>query len=349
MENILLSMRDRMPWSVASTILKSIGVSPSQGWQKTIDKLKSQELFEFEGPLLDAIEEHNLCGEKFTKIYDVGSDTRKALQDHVLSMEPEDGFLKQAYPLSVLPSDIEKVGGEPKLVSVIGNDDGVGAVFSSSIFITKREKISVYELEDDPSGLRERFDELIGLKHQLVQMFNVLWMPHEGRYIEIRTDLPDGMPMDVAQNVQSTLRKTVNRLGKTDLDHPVDLYPVLASIYDDDKEGQVVELGFSTTSASVKHERMRKAGLDLRSEPYHLAGKAGLGTPIEPFRLSVVWYLPRGEHRAKPELSLVGTARGRTTADNNAVEISGAIIRNCAGRGEYEHVIERIRHHLDRS
>jgi len=109
MENILLSMRDRMPWSVASTILKSIGVSPSQGWQKTIDKLKSQELFDVEGPLLDAIDEHNLCGEKLTKIYNVGSDGRKALQDHILSKYPEDGILKAVYPLTLSSVDIEKI------------------------------------------------------------------------------------------------------------------------------------------------------------------------------------------------------------------------------------------------
>jgi len=238
---------------------------------------------------------------------------------------------------------------EPELVSVIRNEDGVGAVFSSAIRITKRERIDLAELGEDAGDLSKRFDELIGLKNRLVQMFNVLWVPHDGNYIEIRTDLPDGMPMDVAHAVQSKMRRTVNDFGKVSLDDPIDLFPLLESIYRTKGEGQVVELGFSTTSASVKHEKMRKSGLDLRSEPYHLAGKEGLGTPIEPFRLSVIWYLPRDEHTAKPELSLVGTARGRTTAANNAVAISGAIIRNCAGRGEYEYVIERIRHHLDRS
>jgi hypothetical protein len=230
---------------------------------------------------------------------------------------------------------------------VIKNDDGVGAVFSSSIFITKREKVDLSEFGDDVSELRKQFDEFIGLKNRTVQLFNIVWVPHEGSHIEIRTDLPDGMLMDVAHAIQSRLRKTVNDFGQVQLGEPIDLFPLLESIYGTSNEGQVVELGFSTTSASVKHEKMRKTGLDLRAEPYHIAGKQGLGTPIEPFRLSVIWYIQSDNHTAKPELSLIGTARGRTTSANNAVAISGAIIKNCAGRGEYEFVIERIRHHLE--
>lgn len=348
MKTILSSMRDRMPWSIASAIIKSVGLSPSQGWEKTIERLKVEEFDGFKGKLLDAIEEHNLCGEKLTKIYEIGADKRLVLQDHILGLEPKkEGQFQTAYPLTVPAAEINNVTGDPELVAIIKNDDGVGAIYSSAIFITKREKIDLSEYSAGLEELRKQYDEFIGLKNSVVQLFNVVWVPHDGANIEIRTDLPDGMPMDVAHAVQSRLRRVVNDFGKVTISDPIDLFPLLEKIYGAPEEGVVVELGFSTTSASVKHEKMRKNGLDLRTEPYHIAGKVGLGTPIEPFRLSVVWYLPHDDKYAKPELSLIGTARGRSTNKNHAVAISGAIIRNCAGRSEYEFVIERMRHHLN--
>lgn len=347
MEKVLSSMQDRIPWGIASAILKSVGLTPSQGWKKTIHKLKGNDYDGFKGPLLDAISEYNLCGQKFTKIYEIGSEKRKVLQDHLLTLKPVEGTFRDAYPLTVPSAEIKNVDSNPDIVEIIKNDEGVGVVLSSAIFLTKREKVNLADYGKAVDELRNKYDEFIGLKNRIVQLFNVIWVPHDGDNIEIRADLPDGMPMDIAHAIHSRLRKVLNDFEKVDIDNPIDLYPLLEKIYDASEDGQVVELGFSTTSGSVKHEKMRKAGLDLREEPYHIAGKKGLGTPIEPFRLSVTWHLEYDNYSAKPELSLIGTARGRVTNTSHAVAISGAVIKNCAGRAEYEFVIERMRNHLN--
>lgn len=348
MEIILNSMRDRMPWPVARTMLKSLAIEPGQGWQRTIEKCSGSVHSELEGALLDKIEEHNVCGEKFTKIYEIEDEEHDGLQRWISELEIPESPFSSAYPLTLPPEEIGETGAPPQIVSVVRNTDGIGVVFTHAIRLTKREVIELGDLIDDPAAIEQQYDEIVGLKYRTVQLFSVAWVPHEGRAVEIRTDLPDGMSMDVAHAVQSQIRTTLNDSGVVELGRPVDLFPLLEAIYEDGRDGTVVELGFSTTSASVKNEKMRRAGLDLRTEPYHLAGKEGLGTPIEPFRLFVRWSIPMGDIRLAPELGLVGTARGRSSIGQpGAVGISGAVIRNCMGRVDFEHVISRIRYHLE--
>ncbi|TLP57485.1 hypothetical protein FEE96_19050 [Parasedimentitalea maritima] len=348
MEKIFNSMRDRMPWPVARVLLRSLGLEPSQGWQRTIKKYADAPQQKHIGPLLDKIEEHNLCGEKFTKIYEIEPEEHRLVQNWISGLEVPENLFTRAYPLTLPANEIDEIGAPPQLVSVVRNDDGIGAVYTHVIRLTTREKIELGDLVDDPSVFEDQYDEIIGLKYRTVQLFSIAWVPHDRNAIEIRTDMPAGMSTDFAHAVQSQIRRTLNDSEIIELNRPIDLFPLLEAIYEDSRDGLVVELGFSTTSASVKNEKMRRAGLDLRTEPYHLAGKKGLGTPIEPFRLFVRWTVATDDIRLTPELGLVGTARGRSTiGEPGKVGISGAIIRNCVGRADFEYVISRMHHHLE--
>ncbi len=230
------------------------------------------------------------------------------------------------------------------------NTDGIGAIFASAIKLTTREKIILQEYTDEPERFTEKFDEVVGLKYKTVQIFSVVWVPHDHHSVEIRTDYPDGMSTDQIHAVQSSIKRQFNDFNLVELGQPIDLFSLLDSIYLDENEGRVVELGFLTTTASVKLEKMRKTSMDLRHEKYHKSGKDGLGTPIEPYRISVRWTIPLDDQLLLPELTLAGTARGRSTIGSvGSVGISGASVRNCAGRADYEFVIQRMRLHLQNS
>ncbi|WP_187428231.1 hypothetical protein ROLI_003770 [Roseobacter fucihabitans] len=348
MKTVLDSMRERMSWNVARVILRWAGVEPAHGWDKTQAKYADTQNPDAEAKLLDYLADHNVCGEKFTKIYQITSETRDALQTAILSLSPGDNDFALCYPLSRDPEKITQLG-DPELVAIQKTDDGLGAVFANAVRLTKRETIEFDDLSDDSTALQQQYDEIVGLKFRTVQLFSVIWVPHDHASVEIRTDLPTGMSMDLAHALQSTLRQKANSLGVVTLDGPVDLYPLLEAIYQADGEGDVVELGFLTTTASVKNEKMRRSKLDLREEPYHLHGKEGLGTPIEPFKMFVRWNVEIDGVWLAPEIGLVGTARGRSSLGQpNAVGISGAIVKNCYGRPDFEHVIGKIHEYLDK-
>jgi len=348
MKNVLDSMRERMSWNVARVVLGWAGVEPAHGWDKTQAKYADISNPDAEVKLLEYLGEHNVCGDKFTKVYQITSEERDALQAALLNLSPEENDFALCYPLSRDPEEITQLG-DPELVAIQKTDDGVGAVYANAVRLTKRETIEFDELSDDPAALQKKYDEIIGLKFRTVQLFSVIWVPHDHALVEIRTDLPAGMSMELAHALQSTMRQKVNGLGVVSLDGPLDLYPLLEAIYQAEDEGDVVELGFLTTTASVKNEKMRRSKLDLRKEPYHLHGKEGLGTPIEPFKMFVRWSVEIDNVWLAPELGLVGTARGRSTLGQpNSVGISGAIVKNCYGRPDFEHVIGKIREYISK-
>ncbi len=352
MSAVIESMRERMPWqAVGRMILVREGVNVGRGWDNTIEKLAESKVQLPEGKLEDALEEHNLCGEKFVKLYRVDDEDRLALQEKIKLLEVVENGFSSAYPKSVPSDAINDLSGVPKLVDVVQNDDGVGAVYAHATRLTTRVHIDLDQILEDPSALEALYDEVVGLKYRNVQLFSVIWVPHNFPYVEIRSDLPAGMTMDLVHGIQKQIRLICNELGAVELVDPIDLFPVLDAVYDADGEGTVVELSFTTTSASVKNEKMRRSGLDLRKEPYHIHGKKGLGTPIEPFRMFVRWKVPLGDNVVSaPEMGLIGTSRGRSTVGlPGAVGMSGAVVRNCVGLADYGRVLEVIHKYLGQS
>lgn len=336
-----------MPWGVARVVLRSAGLEAGQGWERTIAKYKEVDISEFEGRLLDALEEHILCGEKFVKIYNIDETEHRKLQDYLSAVEVGDSDFSSVYPLMLDDAQLQATDGSPSLVRIIKNSDGIGAVFSNAVKLTSRETISVEDYTDQPERLLAAFDEIVGLKYKTVQLMSVAWVPHEHQCVEIRTDCPQGMTSDQLHAVQTAIRREINKFGIVSVETPVDLFELMDAMYVDANEGQVVELGFLTTTASVKLEKMRRPNMDLRLELYHQSGKAGLSTPIEPYRISVRWTIAIDDLKLMPELTLAGTTRGRSTVGAiGAVGISGATILNCAGRADYEFVLHRMRHHL---
>jgi len=347
MTTIFESMKQRMPWGVARVVLRSVGLDAGQGWERTIAKHSEGDISGFEGRLTDALEEHILCGEKFVKIYNISEIDHRKLQDHLSLLDPEESEFSLSYPLMLDEAKLLGTDGSPKLVRIVKNSDGVGAVFANAVKLTTRETITVEDYTDQPERLLAAFDEIVGLKYNTVQLMSVVWLPHDHKCVEIRTDCPQGMATDQMHAVQAAIRREFNNLGIVSVETPVDLFDLMDSIYVDNNEGQVVELGFLTTTASVKLEKMRRPNMDLRLERYHQSGKAGLSTPIEPYRISVRWTISFDDLKLIPELTLAGTTRGRSTIGAiGSVGISGATILNCAGRADYEFVLHRMRHHL---
>lgn len=178
------------------------------------------------------------------------------------------------------------------------------------------------------------------------QAMDVVWIPSSGNVIDIRIDFPQGMHRDVGEAAQAAVRSEFFKLIGADdsLGTPVNLFPLINAIYRAPKEGTVVELAFGTTTASTKHEKMRRKAHCLREETYHKGGKAALSTPIEPYRLSVHWRRKIGRDKfSVPELSLHSS--GRASADTRP-ELIDAVIRNCMGADDFDYVKSRMEHYL---
>lgn len=209
---------------------------------------------------------------------------------------------------------------------------------------TVREHIDVEALPDAVVQSFDDYEEIIGVKTIRFHAFDVIWIPVKGNTLDVRIDFPEGTLSDVAVAARKMTLTEFVRLTAVAIPEPTNVFPLIDRMYNDGSEGTVVELGFGTTTASLKHEKMRRRKLDLRDETYHKGGKAALETPIEPFKLSIRWHRVVGKKlNSEPELSL--NSNSRAAGSSNPV-LDRLVVRRCMGNDDYYYVRSRIAHHL---
>lgn len=341
MKKLFRTMRHRMSWTNARKILKANGVSTSHGWDNTLIKIKDTGIQIDHGKLEDALVEHLLCGEKFTKLYPVPADQRDAIQKKIANMPIDDGPAQQAYPHLMADADLDKGTGDMSVVQVESNDDGVGLILSSVFWIKKREEILFDDFED-PEAMKDRYDEVVGLARQPMQLFHVIWMPHHRDFLEIRVDHPRGVAEADVHGMHSILKSMVNDWQCNQIKTPVNLFPAVRPFYEDAREGTVTQMTFQTSTGAIKDEKMpsRRKNADQRTEAYHVAGKSAVDA-IAIYRITVGWYFAEDEVAYVPSITLSASGPAGKGEYGSPI-ISGALINNCVRASDYEFVIDRL-------
>lgn len=335
-------MRGRMSWTIARQIMKSNGISVGQGWTNTIDKLKPIEDIVDTGVLQDALIEHYLCGEKLTKLYQIDDQFGARLSSFVKNFEIADTPAAQAFPLGLSRSQIEQEDGRMKAISVQSNADGVGLLFSSVYKFQKTEEIPFNHFED-PADMKSRFNEIVGTRFERQELFHVVWIPHDGDFIEIRVDYPRGLKGAEVHGFHSQLKKIVNEWEIVSLNESVDLFPAVRRFYNDETDGHMFDITFATSTGAIKHEKAlsRTGTRDQRKEAYHLAGK-GAVAEIAIYKISIEWPRDGGEVTFLPTLTLAASAPSKGEASTDP-RINAVHIQKCARVGDYEWAIGRLK------
>lgn len=340
--DVLKSMRKRMNWTAARALLRRAGFEPSLGFDRTIDRLTDRDSGN-SGALEDSLVEHLLCGNKFTKLYEADDATRDRLREHISTLQPKDCAAAAAFPLLLDDEHLATEQAVFELVNVFTNDDGIGAVFSSVFAMKVREEID-FEQFDKPSEMRAQFDEVVGLKFKRVQLFHVVWVPSTRQQVEIRVDYPPGMQEDAVHAHHSRLKVLVNAWEVGELAAPLNLFPAVRRFYDDDDDGLVSEITFSTTTSAIKHEKIvkrTKERLDQRKEVYHVAGKGALAGDIRVFRICIEWPFEEDGLFFAPSITLAASGPSGRGGNMDPV-ISGVFVAGCVRACDYEFAIDRL-------
>lgn len=336
-----------MPWETAQAVLASLDIPRGKGWEKTLQKLAKFKATAKQSEQLEhALKSHIMCGEKLTQFFTLSDAEMKSLRAIVIKLVPLDSIFKSTYPGLLSAKQLEKAEpGLPQLVAIEKTDDGVGLVFGSIRVVELREPLDPGELPKDVAKALADYSELFGVKLVKLQAMDVVWIPHQGNLVDVRADFLKGIPRDVGLAAQKATRATLNELAKKDyLSKEANLFPLIDKMYRAPKEGTVVELGFGTKTASLKHEKMRRAHACLRDEKYHKAGKAALNGSIEPFKLSIEWEIELGNDVvSRPELTFNGNAL--IGGAQNPI-LNEAVFRRCTGLGDFEFIRSRIEHYL---
>lgn len=289
--------------------------------------------------------EHLISGEKIVRLYELSQDQINTLREEIITIEPEDGQATDAFPFVVDPASLQTLQQQGlKVLSVEEREEGTAIILGSVRYLTSRE---VYDSEDVPENVLEAigdFDELVAVRRERHQAFDVLWVPNEGTTVEMRIDHPFGTPFRkglVALDAAEVALK--DRLTFDPFQNQLNLFPAIQGLYDENDDGVVIELAFMVSGSAQKLERTRRGRLCCRSEAYHLAGKAGLVDPIEPYLISVLWSQQvTAEVNSYPEVALRGTSIMTGQPEPFLGEM---VVRNCTGTEDFDFVVSRILHH----
>ncbi|MGT2493088.1 hypothetical protein ACU4GD_27890 [Cupriavidus basilensis] len=135
--------------------------------------------------------------------------------------------------------------------------------------IREREPISLEDMSEEVQEVLRSYDEIIGVKTGFTQAFDaVVVRPAQGR-IEVHIDMCAPISTDDFRVFNSYYTRIIGNqfmaaLGmRESILEPINLFPFVQRFYDD-KDGNVISLGHSTGTNSVKEERMRARKQDLR-------------------------------------------------------------------------------------
>lgn len=349
LEQLLSAMQGRMPWRVANKILAEYEFPCGRGWENTLEKIKnftpSEEQF---FGLLARYQEHIVCGEKSLRVYEVTDEQLDHLRDLISKAEIPETDYSTSYPM---PIDHEKLStlpaSVPELVRVENSEDGMMAIYSSVRVAEVRVSLKPNDVPEQARELFDEYTEVVGIQASKTQAFDAVWIPQRGNKIDVRVDFPFGITQDAMANAHGGVRNVLSdTIGAIDFGTPMNLFPIIDGIYRASDEGTVVELAFGTTTASLKHEKMRRRQQCLRKEIYHMGGTKAVHGEIEPFKLGVEWCGPtRGLRPSFPELILNGTSR--MLHSTNPILTEGTI-RKCTGVHDFEFVRAKIESYLPR-
>ncbi|WCS26725.1 hypothetical protein LOK46_07845 [Methylobacterium sp. NMS14P] len=302
---------------------------------------------EAEEELRSALEEHIMCGEKIVQLFELDDNEIARLREAAEALEVPEGPFSEAYPV-LLGEDrlAAQQGVAPVLIASVNYRGGKALVLASVRHLATRETVVVAELTDEAANELAGFNELIGVRHQWLEALDVLWIPNEGRHVELRVDFPFGMYQRHGLIALDQARMRFDGLlGSNLAPGRVNLFPVMQSLYDARGDGAMVELGFMVAGSSQKLEKTRRGEQCCRDEAYHQGGIGVLDAPIQIYKTSVLWHVDLGRDvSSAPEVTISGTSAH--TAEANPF-IGEMAVRNCASFEDYDYVRDRILDHLE--
>ena len=341
--NLIQSMEYRMPWPVARAIFKDCGIPTGRGWGNTESRMASinqdTSFVENINKCTSLYEGHIKHGGKNVKFYSVTNAQLEEIRLLIGTLDVSASIFSDSYPFIVDETLLEQAESDVhRLVRIDESDRGTYLIFASKRLIEKREVIDDADILEGVKEVVGAINELITIRRGPKQLFDVVFIPTSGQYIQLCVDHPKDMPAEYATLAQRRLRDTFFALiGFDEALEVLNLFPLIRSMYDNGNEGSVVEMDFSTNTASVKRERMRRSVSDLRTELYHHAGYTAISGNIDPYKIAIRW--SGNGIGLSPELILNSSLRMLHAPNPFLFE---AEIQSCVTEADYFHVVGRM-------
>lgn len=289
------------------------GIPTATGWDRLHEKFEIEkrkgvsEAREMDKTLQDIYLSTLTLGNRAVRLFEVPEEEVKTIFEIFSTLQPEESAYAETYPL---PLSGMALKGAPEglfLSEVRLEGEALSLIYCGRRTVEEREprrrdeisKAAIHQFGWD------EYDEFIFIKYNSIQVYEVIRVDLNRKLVELRAE--DHTGVDVTESINELQVKAGEILVSIPNDrinfiHPVNIFPAISSIYRDEAEGVVIDLGFTTATGSSKHEKMTRSKTDLREELFHVGGKAAIGGALTPFKIAVRW---KGDENRPDEFAIL--------------------------------------------
>ena len=290
---------------------------------------------------------HLKYGTKGVVVFTIDRLTALALIKKIRSINYADSAFNVNYPLSLTTDELEVASFNPVPTFFEVEDSNVYRLVMCAKRAIKNRELFDFETLDpsvrsafDSSGQDIQIDEIIVVSKRLIQSFDsVIINPDENR-LEIHIDISNKISTDDLFRAIKVNVSKINELLESiptieRLKDPINFFPYIKALYEE-PDGYIHQLGHATGTASIKDEKMRGKGKDLRTELFHEEGLKAIGGFSDFYSITKGW---DGDSLGSPQLTIAGRY---AQAGSPEASITYAIIDGCNCKEDFEMVLSKL-------
>jgi hypothetical protein len=338
------------PFRLLQSEFKAQQMPSAQSWEPLLKKYEDtsawdqRDLATLAKALTTLYVNHLRYGTKAVVMFHMAVGVTGQLLGGIAALDNGDSPFRVPYPLPLMGDSLKNTSFSSVLTACETEEDSndVRLVFCAKRAVKIRETLEAASLEPafrSSLGERDEIDEVIIVRNRLIQSFDsVIIRPNDHR-VEIHIDMSE--PLN-ASDILRLIGKYTNKINELfpaisglSLAEPMNFFPCIGRLYDE-SDGYIHQLGHATGTASIKDEKMRRKGQDLREESCHEKGLEAVGGFTNSYAITKGWPT---DHLGNPQLTIAG--RFSQAGASNASVIY-AIIDGCTCKQDFDRLLAKL-------
>lgn len=330
--------------------LKDEGLPSATGWTPLINRYSeldysnpSANWSRYISVLGDVHRQAVMAGTTAIWLFDAPSQDIADMLANVHCLVTPGSAFSTTFPHPVTSDVLHAQRFETEVVGAMDIGNGaVAAVACGKRAFRHREQFDAQDVGEHTREEFGDFQELIVVRAGFTQAYDRLVFRRDAGRFEIHLDLCCPTSNEELQKahesyigrIKPIMERTLGR-ELSWLYRPLNLFPCIENLYNV-ADGRVLSLGHATGTKSIKEERMRGQGLDLRRELFHQQGiRAIRGT--DAFSIKKGWDSQVGKHT--PSIHIPGHFSKAGVA---GAAVRHAIVENCASVADFDMVLSKL-------
>ena len=291
------SLKARCRWPWIRRFLKDNDLKPGIGWAD-VERLAAsgtKDGADLITKLTDVYVDLVISGNKYVQVYELDDELAKSLAPIGSHGTVSDSAFTSSYPYVLRPGDLKGAPSEKTLCEVRHLSNGDFCL----VYCSRRDYVE-RQLFEGPaaeaivkaSKVLSGFDQVIALRTQSFQAYDVVTIRPKAKRIELMVDLPLAHAQDLQRETQASLLLVSASLSLPALQKlvqsqaPDNLADAIMEIYRNKTAGKLQGLRFRTSDGLLDFLRTTIDTDDLRINKYHANGASAINNEIDPFEVT---------------------------------------------------------------